>query len=68
MNCPEVSFAVGSPACLDEAVIQRQIMPDAISPSRSPIAKISVVVQDPLEGETLRDLLKPHASHASYAK
>ena len=45
---PVVALPVGRPARLDEAVVQGEVVPDGVSPSRSPVAEVKVVVQDVL--------------------
>ena len=48
MNSPVVAFPIGCPARFDEAVIQGEVVSDGVSPSRSPVAEVKVVVQDVL--------------------
>ena len=48
VNCPVVAFSIGSPARLDEAVVQREVVPYGVPPAGSPVPEVKVVVQDVL--------------------
>ena len=43
---PIVSFAIGSSSCLEKEVIERQIVPDGVSPSLTSMAKVRKVVKN----------------------
>lgn len=45
---PVVALAIGSPASLDEAVVERQIVADRISPAGATVTKVGKVVEDVL--------------------
>lgn len=42
---PIVALAVGRPTGLDETVVERQVVPDRVAPSRAPGPEVRVVVQ-----------------------
>ena len=46
MNGPIMTLAIGCSARFDETVVQTQIMPNTIPPSRSSVTKIRKVFQD----------------------
>ena len=48
VNGPIVAFPVGRPPGLDEAVVEAEIVPDGVAPSRAPVPEVGVVVQDVL--------------------
>ena len=48
VNRPVVTLPVGSPARLDEAVVQREVVSDRVSPTRTSVAEVKVVVEDVL--------------------
>ena len=48
MDAPEVAFAIGCTARLDEAIVQRQIVSDGIAPPGTTTAEVWVMVKDVL--------------------
>lgn len=57
MDRPVVTLAVGTPAGLDEAVVQREIMPDGIAPAGPAGAEVGVVLEDVLVDVGQNELL-----------
>ena len=44
MYAPEVSLAIGRSPRLDEAVVEREIVSDAITPARSSRSEVGIVL------------------------
>ena len=46
VDCPEVALPVGAPANLNEALVEAQVMPDAVPPAWTLVAEVRVVCED----------------------
>ena len=54
-------FAISTSSGFDETIIERQVVSDAVSPTRSTISKVSVIVEDVLVDVRKNHFLIGHA-------